>query len=538
MKRKPVIDMSKTEPHMTLTVDLKLLIEPSKGDAVRRIDIDKLAESIKAVGLINPITVVKDEIIANRYRILAGRRRYWACLAAGIKNITCSIVDIDKPSAGHAIEVTENLHRVQLTPMQEAEAIQKLRGLKRSDESIAADLGMTRQFVARRAKLLDLSKKWKNSLLGKGEKGTDSVRNWSVACLEMVARYAESRQNDILEHFCWDGIVPDVQELKQFLSHDEQGLLAAPWKLEDESLHPKAGSCTNCPKRSGAQPLLFDDEVKTGKTKVGDKCLDSICWEEKLAKHSEIALTAARKKYPDAIMVSSDYRCEKHKSALGKYSYTAVKKKAKGAKLAIFVDGNQAGRTLWIQIGKGLMGPDSKKTEAAKLKKKPLTDKDRAQRLRDRRNKWIIDHVRTELMKDKKDWPVLSIDDVLNCVITCGLTLHDYKEHIEMPKVFPTIEENAQLSNAEIYAKFWKNFRQDIARRLCVVQTGIIASEIVPTLDELFHMMGTDEVNLWAKAAEEIPDKHNYLKERPVTEQRKKSSKKLSKKNVKKKGKK
>ena len=509
------IDLSKTLGMSAFVgIPIKMIVAPADG--IRKVGIEQLAESIKAVGLINALTV--KNIGKHKYEIVAGRRRYWACLAAGIQNINCIRLNEDENKLADVIEVTENLHRIQLTPMQEAEAIQKLRDLKHSDESIAADLGMTRQFVARRAKLLNLSPEWKASLMGEKLKGSyvDSalVEHWPVACLELVARYSHERQKDIFEIFAQDYDIPDIDSLKRSLSHYEHKLLGAPWKLDDESLHPKAGACCNCPKRSGAQPLLFDDSSSAKKGNRNDSCLDPICWKEKLDRHTEIALAKIKTEHPDAIAVSSEvcYTNERGKRGLAKQDYEAVSKKIKGAKLAVFVDGPQVGKTLWI------MQAGRVSTKDVTGKKKPLTDKGRAQRLRDRRNKWIVDTVRSRLTKSSKDWPVPSLKTIAAAVVTFGLGIHhyNYADRGGIEKEFKRFAERLKgSSDKELGETFWTNFRQDMQRKLCIVHTGIIASEVVPTMTPLFDMMGITFDELWEESAKEIPDRHNYLGENP-----------------------
>lgn len=505
--------MSNADFSMIMDIPIKQIEEPPEAEQKRRVEIAKLGDSILAVGMINPITVIA--VADNKYRILAGRRRFWACRSRGLGEISCSVVGADNQSIIETIEVTENIHRVQLTPMEEADAIQKLRNLDHSDESIAADLGFTRQFVARRAKLLDLSPLWKRAVSGMPPTRADLhydeklIVLWPVGCLELVARYPHERQNQLLDWFGND--TPDLDLLKRELSNYENKLMGAPWKLEDEALYPKAGACSNCPKRTGAQPLLFDDGAKTGKTTKNDRCLDIECWQIKLKRHSEIAITAAKEKYPDAIAVSSEinYTKDRGKQGLAKQDYTAVSKKTKGARLAVFVDGPQAGRTLYVSLTTDLL----KTIQSAK--KKPLTDKVRAQRLKDRRHKWIIDTIRTRLSVSKKDWPVPTLKTVVAAGVTFGLNIHGPKSYVAMGGLFKHLDKALSMPDAKLCELFWWNFRQDMARKLCVVNTGIIASIIMPTMKPLFDMMGTTFTKLYLESAKEIPDRHNYLKEAP-----------------------
>lgn len=95
------------------------LIEPPEIQLRGQIDsqrIDDLANSMARVGLINPITVRKEN---ERYKIVAGHRRYLAARRLGWQFIDARIVD---PASAPSIATSlhENLYRENLTPMEEA----------------------------------------------------------------------------------------------------------------------------------------------------------------------------------------------------------------------------------------------------------------------------------------------------------------------------------------------------------------------------------------------------------------------------------
>ena len=64
----------------------------------------------------------------------------------------------------------------------------------------------------------------------------------------------------------------------------EQNILlsleAVPFDKNDETFLPEAGSCTNCPKRTGYNTLLFNAALK-------DSCTDGNCYNNKLSKFVE-----------------------------------------------------------------------------------------------------------------------------------------------------------------------------------------------------------------------------------------------------------
>ena len=71
---------------------------------INRVKVSELAESIKIIGLINPITVGKDKTL------IAGRHRLEACRLLGLNEIECVVLDCDALHAELA-EIDENLIR-------------------------------------------------------------------------------------------------------------------------------------------------------------------------------------------------------------------------------------------------------------------------------------------------------------------------------------------------------------------------------------------------------------------------------------------
>lgn len=78
--------------------------------------LNELAESIKSVGILNPITVRKH---GEKYQILSGHNRYEAAKIAGLTHVPVSIVEADDNMAGYILN-SSNLIQRDLTPMERA----------------------------------------------------------------------------------------------------------------------------------------------------------------------------------------------------------------------------------------------------------------------------------------------------------------------------------------------------------------------------------------------------------------------------------
>lgn len=101
-------------------------------------ELDELAHSIATVGLLNPITV---RPLAEGFELVAGHRRYLACAQLGHTHIPATVMEADKAddTTAETARIVENLHRANLSPIEEALPIQRLN----------ADAGMTVEQIAK-----------------------------------------------------------------------------------------------------------------------------------------------------------------------------------------------------------------------------------------------------------------------------------------------------------------------------------------------------------------------------------------------------
>jgi ParB family chromosome partitioning protein len=88
-------------------------------------DLDDLAASIKAKGVLEPLVVAP--LNGTQYRIIAGHRRHAAAKQAGLTTVSAVLrEDLDTPAKQLEAMVIENGQRVDLSPIEEAEAYQAL----------------------------------------------------------------------------------------------------------------------------------------------------------------------------------------------------------------------------------------------------------------------------------------------------------------------------------------------------------------------------------------------------------------------------
>lgn len=119
----------------------------------------QLAASMRETGLIQPI-VVRPLRRTNRFRIVAGERRYRAAVSIGWESIDAivrdDLDDLDDPSDIVAAQVLENIGRQDMTPIEEARAYRALLDNGWTLDMIGTRLGLPQWQAGWRVDLLQL----------------------------------------------------------------------------------------------------------------------------------------------------------------------------------------------------------------------------------------------------------------------------------------------------------------------------------------------------------------------------------------------
>ena len=119
----------------------------------REESLKELADSIRAVGVIQPIVVTKR---GNRYSIIAGERRWRASRMAGLNEVPVIVRDWDEMTRLKAALI-ENLQRDDLNPVEEALGIRALMDkCELTQEAASGVTGKSRSAIANSLRLLTL----------------------------------------------------------------------------------------------------------------------------------------------------------------------------------------------------------------------------------------------------------------------------------------------------------------------------------------------------------------------------------------------
>ena len=129
-----------------------------------------LSESIKAHGLLQPITVKNND--DGKFTIIAGERRWRASQIAGIKKVPVNIINIDDKNL-FELALVENIQRENLNPVEAAMAIKDLiEKYNFSNEQLIKVTGKKRASISNTLRILELPKKVLNSIIeGKISRG-------------------------------------------------------------------------------------------------------------------------------------------------------------------------------------------------------------------------------------------------------------------------------------------------------------------------------------------------------------------------------
>jgi ParB family chromosome partitioning protein len=297
-------------------------LNESKSNPRRVFDeasLKELAASIRSQGVLSPLLV--RPLTENGFEIVAGARRYRAAQMAETATVPVRIVHLSDAEVIEA-QLVENLIRAEIHPMEEAEGFARLLALeepKYSIEQIAARVGKQPSFVAARLKLIDLVpaavEAFYANEIGVGHAlllaklPADQQEQALSACFKEVHNGAGKPARILLP----------VRNLQFWIESNVLLVLKdAPFDKRNVQLVPTAGSCADCPKRTGHNKLLFGDDLG----RQGDQCTDPGCYQAKLTAH--VAQTVAAK--PGLVQISTAYGTQKEGSpVLPRNKYTAIR---------------------------------------------------------------------------------------------------------------------------------------------------------------------------------------------------------------------
>lgn len=124
-----------------------------------------LADSIREKGIVEPIVVRSHPDRPGDYEIVAGERRWRAAQEAKLHEVPVVLRELGDRDALE-IALVENIHRDDLSPLEEAEAYRRLmEEFSHTQEALARAVGKSRSHVANALRLLGLPDSIKENIL-------------------------------------------------------------------------------------------------------------------------------------------------------------------------------------------------------------------------------------------------------------------------------------------------------------------------------------------------------------------------------------
>ena len=327
-------------------------LQESASNPRKRFDtksIEELAASFKAQGVLQPLLV--RAIDEDKYEVIAGARRLRAATLAALEEGPVRVIELSDAACVEA-QLVENIQRENVHPLEEAFAFHGLLhtdGLQYDINSLAARAGKNPAFVATRLRLVELIPTIAEAFLA------DEIGVGHALEIAKLPQPEQQRAFDAAFHTVWNGgketrILRPVRDLTAWI---EQNILlsldSVPFDKNDEGLLPEAGSCANCPKRTGFNTLLFDAALQ-------DSCTDRDCFNSKLTRNVERQIAER----PKLVQITNEWKTPGNSTVLGRNQYVALNLSAKSASSkkplspyqkpckhmseAIVVDGTERGR--------------------------------------------------------------------------------------------------------------------------------------------------------------------------------------------------
>lgn len=307
--------------------------------------LDELAASIKAKGVISPVTVRETPSTSPffgtlAYELVVGERRWRATKRAGLPTIPAIVRDLTDKEVLE-VQLIENVQRVDVHPLEEADGFEELIEKHGYDvDQVAAKTGKSKAYVYARLKLGSLAEGPRKAFLDDRLSASTALL---IARIPDVGLQEQATKDVLGEIDFFDEAAghidlsqdPTAAERREISVADENGkmkletlpmsvreaqihlqrkymlrLELATFELADVQLVPKAGACTSCSYRTGNQRELFSD-VRSADVCTNPPCFEAktqAAWNEKAKAATEQGMKVVDKKATERMFLPHDGR--------------------------------------------------------------------------------------------------------------------------------------------------------------------------------------------------------------------------------------
>jgi ParB/RepB/Spo0J family partition protein len=259
----------------------------------------ELSNNIAKVGVLQPVILRQvgegfpKPAVDGDFILVAGERRLRAASLAGLTRIPARVLDLNEEQAAE-VQALENLHRKDLSPIEEARAFKVLLDQKghsvEQAQELADRVGKNVSYIYRSVRLLELPK----DVLEKIETG-----EWTPAHGHQLLRVPKDKVQTVLkEARNWDGNVITANDIRKTIEN-QLGRDLHSFKFPKDIQYAAREACTTCACNSGNQGALFDG-AKEG------KCTFRECLDAKQAQFVQDKAAELAKEYGDKFLGLAD----------------------------------------------------------------------------------------------------------------------------------------------------------------------------------------------------------------------------------------
>ena len=270
------------------------LIQPSNNNPRKNFDeqsLTELADSISRQGILHAIGV-RPIAGTDRYEIVYGERRYRASLIAGKEDIKATVYTDLSDDEAEQNAIAENLHRQDITPMEEAETLKAAIDSGRYDyATLATQIGKSETYIRTRIKLTTLIPEIARLI------DTEEI---TVAVATEISRYGVDIQTDVYNSHLKDGVT--CNNWRGMNASNVARLIEKNYTTDLSRYRFDKSACASCPHNT-RNLLLFCEDGCEG------HCSHTDCFREKHTAYITDKAVEMLNEHPTANFCYSEYDC-------------------------------------------------------------------------------------------------------------------------------------------------------------------------------------------------------------------------------------
>ncbi|MEQ1812353.1 MAG: ParB/RepB/Spo0J family partition protein [Terricaulis sp.] len=227
-------------------------------------ELNDLSSSIKTHGVLQPILV--RPIADGKYEIVAGERRWRAAQRAGLHSIPAVIRELNEVEVLE-IAIVENVQRMDLNPIEEAQGFQALIDrFGRTQQEIADAVGKSRPHIANMLRLLQLP-----------DDLQEMVRDGRLSSGHARAILTAPDPRGLAQRAISEGLnVRDIERLAQIAKDEKHGPRVTPGGSSAEAKSADTRALEQSLSNALGLEVAINDKAGAGEVKISYKTLEQL----------------------------------------------------------------------------------------------------------------------------------------------------------------------------------------------------------------------------------------------------------------------